>query len=75
MAKVDAPMTDKEYQARDDAHTLARAKEISADEKRLAAAVKAAKDIADELAEEAKHITGVASGGLLEKMYPKMEKD
>jgi hypothetical protein len=73
MAKVDAPMTDKEYQARDDAHTLARAKEISSDEKRLAAAVKAAKDIADELAEEAKHITGVASGDLLEKMYPKME--
>lgn len=73
MAITDKTMSDKDWAARDDAHTLGRAKEIMADEKRLAAAVKAAKDIADELAKETEHMGGVAKGDLAGKMYPKMQ--
>ncbi|MGA2228539.1 MAG: hypothetical protein ABSH41_29240 [Syntrophobacteraceae bacterium] len=73
MATVDGPMSDKEWQAHDDAHTLSRAQEIMADEKRLKAAAGAAKKIADDLAEQVKNMSGVASGSLLDKMYPKMQ--
>jgi len=72
MAKAPQTLSDKDWAARDDAHTLGRAKEIMADEKRLTAASKAAKDIADELAEETEHMKGVASGNLIDKMYPTM---
>ncbi|MGA3113499.1 MAG: hypothetical protein ABSF90_03595 [Syntrophobacteraceae bacterium] len=64
--------TDKDWEAEVDAHTLARAKEITGDEKRLAAAVKAAKDIEKEISEDLKRIQSV--GGLADKMYPKMEE-
>lgn len=67
-----APKTDKEWQAHDDAHTLARAKEIMADEKRLATAVKAAEKIAEDVKKEAERMGNVTE--LHDKMYPKMEK-
>ena len=73
-AITDQPKTDKEWQAHGDAHTLAEAKLIMGDQKRLKAATEAAKKIADELAEKVKGMTGVASGDLAGKMYPKMEE-
>jgi hypothetical protein len=69
-----APKTDKEWQAHDDAHTLARAKEIMADEKRLKAAAEAAQKIADEVTKEAERMGAIAKGELHDKMYPKMEE-
>ncbi|MFZ0931234.1 MAG: hypothetical protein WAN11_21690 [Syntrophobacteraceae bacterium] len=74
MAKTSREKTDKDWEAEIDAHTLARAKEIMADEKRLKAAISAAKRLADELEEEHKHIKEVGGGDLSTKMYPKMEK-
>jgi hypothetical protein len=71
---IDQPKTDKEWQAHGDAHTLSEAKIIMADEKRLKAAIDAAKKIVDELEEKAKGMGGVASGDLAGKMYPKMEE-
>ena len=59
--------------AHEDAHALARAKEIMADEKRLKAATEAAEKIAKNLAEEAERMKG--SKDLLDKMYPKMDTD
>jgi hypothetical protein len=73
MAKADAPMIDKDWEARSDAHTLAHAKEIMADEKRLKAAIAAATKMADELEEEHRHIKEVSSGDLTDKMYPSMK--
>jgi hypothetical protein len=73
MAKADAPMIDKDWEARSDAHTLAHAKEIMADEKRLKAAISAAKKMADELEAEHRHIKEVSSGDLTDKMYPSMK--
>jgi len=46
-----------------------------ADEKRLKAAITAAKRLADELEEEHKHIKEVGGGDLTTKMYPSMKKD
>ncbi|MGA2937294.1 MAG: hypothetical protein ABSF52_09380 [Syntrophobacteraceae bacterium] len=73
MGTIEGPKTDKEWQAHDDAHTLARAKEVMADEKRLKAATEAAEKIAKNLAEEAERMKG--SKDLLDKMYPKMDTD
>ncbi|MGO9020044.1 MAG: hypothetical protein ACLQVJ_17040 [Syntrophobacteraceae bacterium] len=74
MAKTVRQKTAKDWEAEGDAHTLARAKEIMADEKRLKAAIAAAKRLADELEEEHKHIKEVGGGELAGRMYPKMEE-
>ncbi|MGO9375653.1 MAG: hypothetical protein ACLQBD_26685 [Syntrophobacteraceae bacterium] len=73
MAKATVVKSDKDWEAESDAHTLARAKEIMADEKRLKAAIAAAKRLADELEKEHKHIKEVGGGDLTAKMYPKMK--
>lgn len=54
------PISEKAWQARDDAHTLARAKEIKADPKRLLAATKAAKEMAEERAKELSALKSIA---------------
>ncbi len=64
---------EKDWEARGDAQCLAKAKEIAADEKRLKAAIAAAKKMADELEEEHRHIKEVGAGNLADKMYPTMK--
>jgi len=46
--KASMPMTDKDYEARSDAQTLAQAQEIKEDKARAARAVRAAKTLAQE---------------------------
>ena len=60
MAKSTAIDSDKTWQARCDASTLAEAKTIMTDPKRLTAAAKAAKKLADDKHEEAKAMSQVA---------------
>lgn len=48
---------DREWQAEEDAHTLARAAEIKRDKRRAARAVKAAKKKAADAAKEVKAVT------------------
>ena len=54
------PVSDKQWQARDDAYALSRAKEIKTDPKRLLAASKAAKEIANEKAKELSSFKSIA---------------
>ncbi len=69
------PKTNDEYKAHADAHCLAEAKAIMADEKRLKAASEAAKALAEEMEAKAKGMRETASGKLADKMYPKMETE
>jgi len=57
------PVSDKEWRARDDADTLARAEEIKDDEARLATAKAAATKMAEDKAEEAEAMRKVAAKG------------
>lgn len=57
---VPAPMSDKDWQAEDDARTLMNAKVIEADRRRVNAACKAAKRMASEKEKEARAIASVA---------------
>lgn len=63
MPLIEKPMTEAEWQARDDARTLARAEEIKADESRLQTAQDAAKKMLDEQRDEAKALSKVAGRG------------
>jgi len=54
------PVSDKEYQARWDAETLAQAESIKDDPSRLTAAQSAAKALADKQSEDAKSMRKVA---------------
>lgn len=67
------PKTDKEYEARNDAHTLKEASAINQDPKRLAAATKALKQIEKEAEDALKAIQN--AGTLVDKLYPSMKKD
>lgn len=64
-------MTEKDWQAQDDANTLARAAEIQADKTRMAAASKAAKSMVTEVTARAKAIKRIASKS---KSKPKRSK-
>lgn len=57
---IASPKTDKEYEARWDAETLANAERIKADKPRLSAAQAAAKAIVDERAKDAQSMRKVA---------------
>lgn len=54
------PMTEKDWQAQDDANTLARAAEIKADKARMAKASQAAKKLVEEAAARAKAMKQIA---------------
>lgn len=54
------PMTDTDFRAEGDAHTLAEAAAIKADKKRLAAAQKAAAKMAPEQSAKARALGGLA---------------
>jgi len=58
-----SPVSDKEWRARDDADTLARAEEIKADKTRLDTAQAAATKMAEDKAEEAAAMRKVADKG------------
>jgi len=60
MSPISREKTDAEWQAEEDARSLARAEEIKADESRLSKAQDAAKVMADEEAEKAKAMRKVA---------------
>jgi len=57
---IASPKTDKEYEARWDAETLANAENIKADKPRLSAAQAAARAIVDERAKDAQSMQKVA---------------
>jgi len=59
MAKLDTAF-DKEWEAQNDARTIAESQVIVNDKKRYNAAIKAAQKMADEKAKEAKAMKGVA---------------
>ena len=68
MAKKNGSMTvsmvsEKDWMARDDAHTLARAEEIKRDKARMSAAAKVASEMATKASEEAKALKKVARKG------------
>jgi hypothetical protein len=63
---------DKKWEARCDAHILADAEEIKADEARYKAATEAAKELAEEKLAEAAAASKVAAGIV---SYPSMKKE
>lgn len=65
-----SPVSDKEWRARDDADTLARAEEIKGDEPRLKTAQAAATKMAEDKREEAAAMTKVAA-----KSYPPSSRE
>jgi hypothetical protein len=67
------PKTDKDYEARSDAHTLKEAAAIHADPARSGAAVKALEQIEKEAQGALDAIKNAKP--LAEKMYPSMKKD
>ena len=54
------PISDKEWEAQNDARTIAETQVITKDKKRYNAAIKAAQKMAAEKTEEAKAMKGVA---------------
>jgi hypothetical protein len=70
MSAIDGPMTDKEWEAHEDAHSLRRAAEVSSDPKRLKKAQAALVEI-EKAAEDALKAIQAAKG-FPDKMYPSM---
>lgn len=57
---IDRPLSEKEWRARDDAHTLARAEEIKQDRPRLNEAQNAAKTMLEDQRKETQALAKVA---------------
>lgn len=74
MSQKAAELDEKKWQARSDAHTLAEAKTIMGDPERMKGAQKAAKELADEIEQQAKEagLKADAMNDLAAKMYPTM---
>ena len=68
------PMTEKQWQARDDAHTLARAEEIKADPTRMSNAQQAAKNMLEEQRKETQAIAKVARKGSRTNTTPSVKR-